>query len=218
MTNDMNTLTAPAPDERRTDTRMRLIEAAARHFADHGFRGASQRAIQREVGVNPASAHYYFGSKDALYKAVIETFLDQIQAERVAGLTAIPAGLPPREFLLHLLRAYLGPHLRLSATKHGYNYARILARVQYEGQDAGTDIFNVAVAKVRNRYLDALATVFPRAERAALQQGLSMAVALMAMASIRDEGLEVHRNPKLTEQMARYAAAGFETLCGRLDA
>jgi AcrR family transcriptional regulator len=214
----MNALTAPAADERRTDTRMRLIEAAARHFADHGLRGASQRAIQREVGVNPASAHYYFGSKDALYKAVIETFLEQIQAERVTGLEAIPEGLAPRERLYQLLYAYLGPHLRLSATKHGYNYARILARVQYEGHHAGTALFEEAVAKVRILYIDELAKVFPRASRTSLQYGLTMAVAMMAMASIQGEGQEVQRSPKLTEQMARYAAAGFESLCGPLDA
>jgi AcrR family transcriptional regulator len=60
----------PIPDEKPNRARTRLIEVAARHFAEHGIQGASQRAIQREVGVNPATAHYYFGSKEALYRAV----------------------------------------------------------------------------------------------------------------------------------------------------
>src|SRR3546814_3944705 len=71
-----------------TSVRDKLIAVAAFHFAEHGLLGASQRAIQREVGVNPGAAHYYFGSKEALYLAVIDDFLQRSQAERLANLQA----------------------------------------------------------------------------------------------------------------------------------
>src|SRR5687768_16326478 len=77
---------AAPPEPPRLDTRRRLVEVAARHFAGLGFEGVSQRAIQREVGVNPATAHYYFGSKEALYRAVLERYLGEIQAQRDAAL------------------------------------------------------------------------------------------------------------------------------------
>lgn len=47
------------------------MEAAERLFADHGFAGASVRDIAREAGVNIAMISYYFGSKEALLKAIV---------------------------------------------------------------------------------------------------------------------------------------------------
>ena len=95
---------AAETDERRTDTRERVLKVAARHFAEHSFSGTSLRAIQREVKVNPATVHYYFGSKEALYQAVIGEFLDRIQAERLARLQQVPANLSGRERLEHARR------------------------------------------------------------------------------------------------------------------
>lgn len=53
----------------------RLLLAARREFAEHGFRGTSVAAIARAAGVTPAMANYYFGSKRGLYRAMLEDTL-----------------------------------------------------------------------------------------------------------------------------------------------
>ena len=62
------------------------IEKAARSlFAERGFEGASVRAIAGTAGVDPSLVIRHFGSKEALYRAVLERYLGKIQAERIAA-------------------------------------------------------------------------------------------------------------------------------------
>jgi AcrR family transcriptional regulator len=49
-----------------------LLKAGQSAFARHGFEGASLRGIAAAAGVDPALAAHHFGSKEALWEAVIE--------------------------------------------------------------------------------------------------------------------------------------------------
>jgi TetR/AcrR family transcriptional regulator, regulator of cefoperazone and chloramphenicol sensitivity len=200
-----------------TDTRARLIEVAARHFAEHGYRGASQREIQREIGMNPATAHYHFGSKEALYRGVIEAFIHDVQEERLRRLAAVEPQLTGRVRLQRLLYDYFYPHVRLAGTPAGYSYARILANVQHDYRNTASKIFDDAATPVRRRYVAALGKLFPDAPRTEIKRLLMMGVALMAVTSTWHSSAgpltpgAVHR---LAEELARYTAAGFEALLG----
>lgn len=55
------------------DTRQRILQAAARVYAQHGFRGATTRLIAIEAGVNEVSLFRTFGSKAALFEAMMES-------------------------------------------------------------------------------------------------------------------------------------------------
>lgn len=55
----------------RTISRERILEAAARVYAQHGFRGATTRLIAVEAGVNEVTLFRTFGSKGALLEAVL---------------------------------------------------------------------------------------------------------------------------------------------------
>ena len=59
-----------APD-RTPVSRERILEAAARVYALHGFRGATTRLIANEAGVNEVTLFRTFGSKSALIEAVL---------------------------------------------------------------------------------------------------------------------------------------------------
>ena len=59
-----------APD-RTPVSRERILEAAARVYALHGFRGATTRLIANEAGVNEVTLFRSFGSKSALIEAVL---------------------------------------------------------------------------------------------------------------------------------------------------
>ncbi len=49
-----------------------LLRAGQSEFASHGYKGASLRQIAFAAGVDPGLAHHHFGSKEALWKAVVE--------------------------------------------------------------------------------------------------------------------------------------------------
>ena len=55
-----------------TDKREQLLKAASKLFAEKGFEAVSTRDLAKEADVNMAMIAYYFGSKDGLFKAIIE--------------------------------------------------------------------------------------------------------------------------------------------------
>jgi AcrR family transcriptional regulator len=57
--------------DRTPISRGRILEAAARCYAKHGFRGATTRLIANEAGVNEVTLFRTFGSKSALFEAVL---------------------------------------------------------------------------------------------------------------------------------------------------
>ncbi len=199
------------------ETRRKLIETAVRHFAEHGFEAASQRAIQRDAGVNPASAHYYFGSKEAMYRAVIATFIHDVQKERVRLHTALPEGLTGPARLHRLLRDYFLPGYAIATNSHGFHYTRILARVQGERGMSTQAIFTDIARPVRTLYLDSLRQLFPGADTDDIEEALLMGVALMSITAVgRGNGdLSPVASPvEAAEQLATFMAAGFQARFG----
>ncbi len=58
------------------DTRERILFAAMKVFAEHGFSNATTRLICAESQANVALVNYYFRSKAGLYKAVIAALFE----------------------------------------------------------------------------------------------------------------------------------------------
>ncbi len=59
----------------REETERALLEAAEGVFAEQGFKGATTAAIAQRAGVPKANLHYYFPTKEGLYRSVIERVL-----------------------------------------------------------------------------------------------------------------------------------------------
>lgn len=55
-----------------SDARDRLLAAASSQFLSRGYAGATIRSVAAEAGVNPALINYHFGSKEALFTAVLD--------------------------------------------------------------------------------------------------------------------------------------------------
>jgi AcrR family transcriptional regulator len=80
-----------------------LLRAAHQLFARHGYEGASVRAITREAGANLGAVTYHFGSKEALYEAVLKAANEAID-ERLGAAAASPG--PSLERIGELVRAF----------------------------------------------------------------------------------------------------------------
>jgi AcrR family transcriptional regulator len=97
----------PGSHQRGEETRGRILDAALELFAASGFEGASTRAIAERAGVNLPAIQYYFGSKEGLYRAVVEQFRREMQAGVTPIVQRIRAELakdqPARRRLVDLL-------------------------------------------------------------------------------------------------------------------
>jgi AcrR family transcriptional regulator len=73
-------------------TKNRILDTAEKLFAKQGFAATSLRAIIKEAGVNTASVHYHFGSKEGLIEAVLRRQATPINDERLASLDELEKG------------------------------------------------------------------------------------------------------------------------------
>ena len=85
------------------ETREAILVAALQEFAQEGVAGARTDAIARAAGVNKALLYYYFGDKETLYGAVLDTVFSGLSQ---AVLAALESKTDPREKIL----AWAGAH------------------------------------------------------------------------------------------------------------
>lgn len=97
-----------AESEGPTQTRVRLLHAAVRVFAERGFRAATVRQICKLARANIAAVSYHFGSKKALYEAAVESLFRLQEPDGDPSISPLtePEG-PPALRLEALLRDQL---------------------------------------------------------------------------------------------------------------
>lgn len=89
-------------------TRARILAAATQEFARHGLAGARGDRIARAARASERMVYYYFGSKEGLYRAVLEAaYLSLQQAERSVNLDDLPPAQALDEFCRFVWRYYL---------------------------------------------------------------------------------------------------------------
>jgi AcrR family transcriptional regulator len=84
-------------------TRRRILQAAIRLFAKHGFHAVSVDQIVGQARVNKRMVYHYFGSKDALFEAALSEVYKRIEETE---FHAVERGRSPREKLSRLLESY----------------------------------------------------------------------------------------------------------------
>lgn len=78
-----------------------ILEAGERVFARTGFNGATMAEIAEEAGLPKANLHYYFGSKQELYAAVLARTLH----DWLVPMDGLVPEAEPRVALEHYIRA-----------------------------------------------------------------------------------------------------------------
>ena len=78
-------------EERRAETRTRLLDAAAQLFAERGIEGSSIDAIASLADRTSGAVYDHFGGKDGLLRALLESWVDDVAtvigAELIAATT-----------------------------------------------------------------------------------------------------------------------------------
>jgi len=81
-------------EERKTETRSRLLAAAAELFADQGVDAVSVDAVAEAAGRTSGAVYAHFGSKQGLLLALLDSWKDSVLAVLLAevAVTDSPAG------------------------------------------------------------------------------------------------------------------------------
>lgn len=125
----------------REATRERIVAAAIDTFAEKGFRGASTREIARRAGTNQGLITYHFRSKDALWRAAVDTIFARLESE----WSAAPSGLDPRETAREAIRSWV----RFAAA-----HPELLRFMVNEGRESDERMRWLVETHIRPRYAD----------------------------------------------------------------
>lgn len=87
-------------------TETEFLDAAERQFAENGYAGAKIRAIADAAKANLGALHYYWGSKESLFKAACARRMAPMIAERMARFDALSKSPASVE---DILRAFFEP-------------------------------------------------------------------------------------------------------------
>jgi AcrR family transcriptional regulator len=77
----------PRKDPNREPTEQRILNAAVEAFGARGLHGASLADIAAEAGIRRPSLLYHYGTKDALYAAVVKAGFSGLQGAAIKGMT-----------------------------------------------------------------------------------------------------------------------------------
>ena len=83
----------------KDDRRQALVQAAFNDIAERGFEGLRTREVAAEVGVNIATLHYYFPTKESLIRAVLDHAMGRFRT------TLAPHGSPSEQLRNYLREA-----------------------------------------------------------------------------------------------------------------
>lgn len=154
---------SPAPvTSNPAATKDRILDAAERLFALHGFDGTSMRSITSEAQVNLAAINYHFQSKEALFQSTIARRVAPVNAARLLLLDSYEASLgewPPEPE--PILEAFMQPVIDV-VEKDGQHVPMLMVRMQYlENHDTFRPIFEANFRPVVGRFIAALQRALP---------------------------------------------------------
>ena len=199
------------------DTRDQILDTAEQLFAEHGIDAVSLRTLTAEAGVNLASVHYHFGSKEALVTAVFDRRVDLLNRERLDMLDAVErkAGDGPMP-LEDVLRAFFAPAIRTNL-QAGSAFMRLCGRMHSEPAEYVQKYFDEKFGPVIVRFVAAFARALPELSLKERSWRLHFAVGALIFTLLESDKLKQYSNglcdpanvEEAVDHMVHFAAAGL---------
>jgi AcrR family transcriptional regulator len=183
---------SPGRPEGTSFAREKILRAAERAFADHGYNGTSLRLIVKQANVTQALITYYFGSKEALFKEIFLKRGQEISRKRLEALEDVRRHGKP--FTLdEVVLAYLRPALEMRRTREGRAFIRLQARMHNEPPRFADRLRREVYDEAVRKYISAIQEAAPH---------LSARTAYWRMAMIIGAYLFVHSDAQRLQKMS----------------
>jgi AcrR family transcriptional regulator len=159
----MNQLTV----DNRPVTTERILDAAERLFANHGFEGTSIRDIVDAAQVNLAAVHYHFRSKEALLEAVLTRRISIVNDARLRQLEAAERAVAPGSPSVEdVLRAFIVPVIEFAQRdESGATFVQLMSRMFTEPRFSLTNFLGRKFGETIGRFSSALVRALPETPR-----------------------------------------------------
>jgi AcrR family transcriptional regulator len=207
-----------------SNTRERILDAAEKLFARHGFESTSLRSIIASAGVNLAAIHYHFKGKEGLIRAVIERRFAPVNDERLRQLAEFENRRDDKTARVEeILEAFLAPLLRIGLLHSGQErlLMQLGARLLQPSDGmlekaAGSEFERVAV-----RFLGAFHRALPTLTRQEIAWRMNFTIGAAARAlfggfpvqvlsSASRESLHESDVQRVLQRLIAYTAAGMK--------
>ena len=207
-----------APSKRSLETRARIWDAAESLFAERGFDGASMRDIAKLAGVPVGLVTHHGGSKEALFARIVSRRADELSQARLDALTA-RAELGPLS-LTAILECFFGPYLEKAETggPQWRAYARLVGYVSADARwhDLAAECFDPTAG----RFIDAIAALYPNAQRQSIAAGFVFSVSAMLALVTSGWRVEALGDPRTDaashlDELVAFGAAGIDAAVRR---
>lgn len=148
------------------DTKKDLLNAALELFALNGYKGVSTRQIVEKAKVNISAITYYFGGKDGLYKAVIESKVEFFESKMGLVLDEIAANKENDiENQKKILLKFIDKYINFLFSKGVSQYAVLLLIREMNSPSSNFDFFYTRViGRVHKSLTQLLAAIFAKPE------------------------------------------------------
>ncbi|MCB2107894.1 MAG: TetR family transcriptional regulator [Rhodobacteraceae bacterium] len=208
---------------KKKSSRDRILDAAEKLFAQHGFDGVTMRQIMRAAGADVALAYYHFKSKRDLFDAVMlrrVELLNEIRLEALEDLERRHKDNPPT--VEEIISAFVNPLLELLAREQGKwrHYYALIAQIN-NSTEFGGELMTRYFDPLVKRFIGALRRALPECDERDLfwsYHFLSGALTLTFAETGRIDNLSggICRSDDMDAANARmpaFIAAGFKALC-----
>jgi AcrR family transcriptional regulator len=145
------------PQQRKEETRVRILEAAYRVFGRRGYEAATVEEITAECGIAKGALYSHFASKEELFRTIL---LEHVRRRSEEAAARLGPELPLRESILHIIEA------SWATCRTDSNWSPLL--MECWALASRNEWARQAVAALFNHCSAALARFLSRAKRAGL--------------------------------------------------
>jgi len=207
-------------------TRQRILDAAEKLFAEHGYANVSVRTVTTKARQNLAAVNYHFGSKDGLLEAVYLRRGHLLNEEREQLLREAEAAGSPAP-LETVLRAMLLPAIRWSMDGKGgrATFIRFLFRSYHDSTPALKQLRLKEAETLRTMMLPRLRAVLPGMPDGDLLWGIQFALGAMHYTigdfkwskAVSGGTIDTYDIERIAERLVTFAAGGLRQLVERRE-
>ena len=202
-------------------TKKRLLSATEKLFASRGFAGVTMREVAHRAQTNIASAHYHFGSKEAMVMAMLKNIIEPINSNRLEYLNESKKLASHRPLTVkEIFRALILPicnEIAKSSTSQE-NLAQLVARSFTEPVKFIERLHKRFFSELSEIFIDELQKTYPKANQRDLYWNFHFAVSSMLGTLAQQRRLRDFSNgicdqndiSTMNNRLIQFISSGFE--------